>query len=72
MDYYKIIVKGHIAEYWSESLGGLKISQMSNGETMLSGDIVDQAQLHGILNRIRDMGLTLVEVHKNHGSSAGA
>lgn len=59
---YEIRVKGHLDGRWSEWFDGLQITNLENGEAMLSGDIVDQAALHGVLNKVRDLGLPLVAV----------
>ena len=60
MAVYEILVKGHLDGRWSEWFDGLQITNLENGEAMLSGDIVDQAALHGMLNKVRDLGLPLV------------
>ncbi len=62
MSFYKIRVKGHLDGRWSEWFDGLEITKLENGETMLSGDIVDQAALHGVLNKVRDLNLALIAV----------
>ncbi len=62
MSYYKIRVKGHLDRRWSEWFDGLEITNLQNGETMLYGEIVDQAALHGVLNKVRDLNLALVAV----------
>jgi hypothetical protein len=59
---YKIRVKGHLDERWSDWFDGLEITNLENGEAMLSGEIVDQAALHGVLVRVRDLNLELVAV----------
>lgn len=59
---YEIRVEGHLAADWSDWFEGLAI-QEANGETILSGPL-DQAALHGILARIRDLGLALVAVNR--------
>jgi hypothetical protein len=59
---YYIRVKGHLDRRWSEWFDGLEITNLENGEATLSGDIVDQAALHGLLNKVRDLGLPLVAV----------
>jgi hypothetical protein len=59
---YEIRIKSHLSPSWSEWLGDLTINHQENGETLLTGKIVDQAALHGILNRIRDLGLALISV----------
>ena len=61
-EFYRIIVKGHLSSEWSDWFDGLTVTTTENGETMLSGPIVDQAALHGVLIKIRDLGLTLLSV----------
>jgi len=60
MTFYEIRVKGHINVRWSEWFDGLEITNLKNGETVLSGHVADQAALHGVLNKVRDLGLPLV------------
>ena len=62
MAVYEIRVRGHLDGRWSEWFDGLLITDLENGEALLSGDIVDQAALHGVLNKVRDLGLPLVAV----------
>ena len=64
MDRYEIVVKGHVDKNWIKSYGGIKVEHRTNGNTVLSGPIKDQSALHGILSRIRDMNLTLVNVER--------
>jgi hypothetical protein len=64
MPVYEIRVKGHLDSRWSEWFGGSEITNLQNGEAMLSADIVDQAALHGLLTRVRDLGLPLVGVRR--------
>ena len=61
-EYYEIKIKGHLDSHWSEWFAGLKVTSLEAGETLLSGPVVDQAALHGVLERIRDLNLTLVSV----------
>jgi len=61
---YEIRVQGHLDPRWSEWFDGLEITNLENGEAMLSGDIVDQAALHGLLSRVRDLGLPLMAVSR--------
>jgi hypothetical protein len=62
VSFYKIRVKGHLDGRWSEWFDGLEITNLQNAETMLSGDIVDQAALHGVLAKVGDLNLALVAV----------
>ena len=59
---YEIKIKGHLDEQWSEWLGDLAITHDEEGNTLLSGRVVDQAALHGIMAQIRDLGLTLMAI----------
>jgi hypothetical protein len=61
-DPYVIRIKGHLDPRWSEWFEGLTVTQTESGETVLSGPVVDQSALHGLLARIRDLNLTLVSV----------
>jgi len=61
-DFCEIIVKGHLDIDWSGWFEGLSIEHNDKGETMLSGQIRDQAELYGIISKIRDMGLFLISV----------
>ena len=62
--FYEIRVQGMLDESWSEWLGGLDVRPLDSGETVLSGTIRDQSALHGLLNKIRDLGLPLLCVKK--------
>jgi len=59
---YQIIIQGHLASHWSEWFAGMTISNAANGQALLRGPLVDQAALHGVLIRIRDLGLPLIGV----------
>jgi hypothetical protein len=61
---YQIRIKGHLDDHWSECLGGLTIAQHPDGTTTLTGEIVDRAALYGLLNKIKDMGLSLISVNE--------
>lgn len=65
---YSIWVKGYLDQERSSWFDGLTITHTTEGETILSGPIADQAALHGVLAKIRDLGLSLLEVKR--GSSA--
>ncbi len=58
--YYEIHVKGHLSELWTDWFEGLTLEQLDEGEMVLSGTIVDQAALMGILNKINRLNLTLL------------
>jgi hypothetical protein len=62
VSFYKIRVKGHLDGRWSEWFDGLEITNLENGEAMLYGNIVDQAALHGVLAKMRDLNLPLISV----------
>ena len=62
-DFFEIYVKGHLNSKWSEWLEGLEPKLLDNGEMILSGYIVDQAALMGILNKISRLNLTLLSVN---------
>jgi hypothetical protein len=67
----RITVERHLDVTWSEWFEGLTIRNLDNGQAVLSGPLVDQAALHGVLAKIRDLGLPLTEVHCEHlGHSA--
>lgn len=70
--FYEIRVKGHLASRWSEWFAGLTMVHTESGETILSGPIEDQAALHGILDRVRDLNLTLISVNRMEESQQGA
>ena len=59
---YEIRVEGHLDDLWLPYFVGLRLARLENGETLLSGSLLDQAALHGILERIRDLNLTLISV----------
>ena len=61
--YYEIRVKGHLDLTWSEWLGGLTIVHEANGDSTLTGQIPDQAALHGLLTIMRDMGMTFISIN---------
>jgi len=61
-EYYEIKIKGHFDPSWSDWFDGLELKKLVGGETLLYGQLSDQAALHGLLNRIRDLNLTLVSV----------
>lgn len=60
---YQIKIKGHLDEKYAVWFGRLEFEQTAEGDTLLTGLIPDQAALHGILARCRDLGLTLISVN---------
>jgi hypothetical protein len=61
---YEIRVEGHLGDSWSPWLGGMDIHHEESGETVLSGPLPDEPALHGVLAKIRDLGLPLVVVRR--------
>ena len=61
---YQIRVKGHLDKRWSDWFDGFDITYPSDNETLLHGRVVDQAALHGLLAKIRDLGLSLLAVER--------
>ncbi len=59
---YQIRIKGHLGPRWTDWFGGMTITLEDNGDTLLTGPVVDQAALHGLLRRVRDLGLPLISV----------
>jgi hypothetical protein len=59
---YKIRVRGHLDAHWSAWFDGLSLSRDDDGTTTIQGPVADQAALHGLLQRVRDLGLELVSV----------
>jgi hypothetical protein len=64
MSVYEIRVKGHLDSRWSVWFDGLTISNLPDGEALLSGTLADQAALHGVLMKVRDLGLPLLAVNQ--------
>lgn len=59
---YQIRLKGHLGSQWTDWFDGMTITLEENGETLLTGPVVDQAALHGLLRRVRDLGMPLVSL----------
>ena len=59
---YQIRITGHLGRPWTDWFGGLTITLEDNGDTLLTGPVVDQAALHGLLRKVRDLGLPLVSI----------
>ncbi len=69
---YRFLVRGHLDDRWSDWFGGLAIQRLGDGSSVLTGAIPDQAALHGVIARIRDMGLPLLAVERAAGSDEPA
>ena len=59
---YKIRLKGHLGSQWTDWFEGLTITLEEDGNTLLTGPVIDQAALHGVLKKVRDLGMPLVSV----------
>ena len=59
---YEIRLRGHLDSRWAAWFDGLSLSNESDGTTIIGGPVVDQAALHGLLQKVRDLGLPLVSV----------
>lgn len=68
---YQIRLQGYLGQRWAEWFGDLSITYEDNGNTLLTGPIVDQTALHGILKRVRDLGIPLLSVNRVDEPSAG-
>jgi hypothetical protein len=61
---YQIRLKGHLGPQWTDWFEGLTITLQKDGDTLLTGPLVDQAALHGLLKKIRDLGMPLLSVNR--------
>ena len=61
---YEIRLKGHLGGRWADWFGGLTITLEDNGDTRLTGPVADQAALHGLLKKVRNLGITLLSINR--------
>lgn len=61
---YQIRLKGHLDSHWTDWFAGLRVTLDENGETLLTGPVADQSALHGLLKKIRDLGMPLISVNR--------
>ena len=69
---YEIRIKGHLGHQWTDWFEGLTITLEDNGETLLTGPVVDDAALHGLLKKVRDLGMPLLSVNRVEPGQADA
>lgn len=68
---YQIRLQGHLGPQWADWFGGLNITLMDSGDTLITGPVADQAALYGLLRKVRDVGLVLLSVHSVQDGLAG-
>jgi hypothetical protein len=61
---YQIVLQGHLSNQWSDWFNGFTITLDERGQTILTGPVIDQAALHGVLKKIRDLGIPLISVNR--------
>jgi hypothetical protein len=66
--FYELRIKGHLGDQWSDWFEGMNITLQENGSTLITGPVLDQAELHGLLKKVRDVGLTLLSVNQYHST----
>ncbi len=62
--HYQIRIKGHLDEQWADWFGGLTVTLNKGGDTLLTGPVIDQAALYGLLKKVRDLGMPLLSVNR--------
>ena len=68
---YQIRIEGYLGSQWTDWFGDLTITLEDNGDALLTGPVVDQAALHGLLKKVRDLGMPLVSVNRVDPTSQG-
>lgn len=66
---YQIRLRGQLGRLWSDWFDGLAITWDDNGDTLLTGSVADQSALHGLLRKIRDLGVTLISINRLDASA---
>jgi len=61
---YQIRIKGHLGQQWTDWFGPLTLTLEASGDTLLTGLMVDQVLLHGLLRKVRDLGLLLISINR--------
>ena len=69
---YQIRIQGHLGSEWTDWFEGLTLTREDNGDTLLSGPVLDQAALYGLLRKVRDLGLPLLAVIRAYPGQADA
>jgi hypothetical protein len=69
---YEIRIKGHLVDRWAARFEGMTLRLQDNGDTLLTGRVVDQAELHGLLRKVRDLGMPLLSVMRLKSGHAQA
>lgn len=69
---YQIRIKGHLSRQWADWFEGLTITLEDDGNTLLTGLVIDQAALHGLLKKVRDLGMPLLSVNRVNPNQADA
>jgi hypothetical protein len=68
---YQIRIKGYLGSQWTDWFEGLTITLEENGDTLLTGQVADQAALHGLLKKVRDLGMPLISVCPQNRGQTG-
>ena len=61
---YEIKIEGHLDSEWTAWFGGMTLALEDNGDTLITGPVIDQAALHGLLKKVRDLGMSLVSINQ--------
>jgi hypothetical protein len=64
MNEHRLILQGHLSDQWSDRFDGYTITLDEHGQTILVGPVIDQPALHGVLKKIRDLGIALISVNR--------